>query len=145
MSTIPSTLAPVVNSYTPSVQSPAFSSPINEVLTVTTFTTGAQTLTAAQAIGGLVVGSPSAGANYTLPSAQSLIPLIQGASVGSTFRLAILNKGAGAITLVAGTGCTLAVEPSTIAATSAAEILIQVTSMGDVNAVGATYTAYGNF
>ena len=48
MSTIPSTLAPVIQDYTPTKQFPSFSTIINEKYVVTTLATGSQTLTPAQ-------------------------------------------------------------------------------------------------
>ena len=70
-------------------------------------------ISAASMIGGLVVGTPTAAANYTTPTATAILDAMGGsglAQVGDSFDFAIRNISAGAytITLVAGTGVTLA-------------------------------------
>jgi len=70
-------------------------------------------LTPAQVLGGLIVGTPTAAANYTLPTAAAILDAMGGsgqAKVGDSFEFYIRNVSAGAytITLVTGTGITLA-------------------------------------
>jgi len=141
-STIPSTLAPVVQSYTPSVQSPAFSSIVNEVYAPVTYTTaGNITLLPSDVLGGFITHTAAGAENDVLPAASLLIPAIQGAQVGSGIRFFLKAGGAGTITAVAGTGGTI-VGTATVATLNIREFLLQITALGDVNAVGATYTAY---
>jgi hypothetical protein len=108
--TIPTTSnATPIQSYTPEPQSPNFGGQINVVTTITNFAGTNQTLTAAQILGGFIIGSPTGAANYTTDTAANIINAIEGAVVGSTIKVTIRNKSAGAntITLVAGTGVTL--------------------------------------
>jgi len=75
--------------------------------------TDTATITAASMLQGLVVGTPTAAANYTTPTATALITAMGGQTnvkVGDSFDFAIRNISAGAyaITLVAGTDITLA-------------------------------------
>ena len=85
-STIPSTLAPVVQSYTPSVQSPAFSSIVNEVYAPVTYTTaGNITLLPSDVLGGFITHTAAGAENDVLPAASLLIPAIQGARSGLAF------------------------------------------------------------
>ena len=142
MSTIPSTLAPVVNSFTPTKTSPSFSSIINEAYVVSNVASGSATYTAAQIIGGLIIHTANAASTGTLPSAQNLIPAIQGAQVGSGIRVIFDNPGSATLTIAAGTGGTLKAASGAIATLDVREFLIIVTALGDVNAVGATYDVY---
>lgn len=71
------------------------------------------TVSTAALLGGLIVGTPTAAANYTTPTAAAILDAMGGsgnARVGDTFEFAIRNISAGAfaITLVGGTGVTLA-------------------------------------
>lgn len=76
----------------------------------TNFTTGAQTLTAAILGGGIVVGSPSAAATYTLDTATNILAYMNansaGVSVGDILSCLITNAGSGTgvITVAPGTG-----------------------------------------
>lgn len=83
--------------------------------TANSFSTGAQTLTGAQLIAGIIVGSSNGtGFTYTLPSAASLKTSVaiyadlQGAQVGDTVQTLVVCGGTGAagvgLFLVAGTG-----------------------------------------
>jgi len=70
------------------------------------------TLTAAQILGGLITGTPTAAANYTTPTAALLIAALQALGVpylNESFEFSIKNTSAGAntITVVGGTGVTI--------------------------------------
>lgn len=76
----------------------------------TNFTTGSQTLTAAMIGGGIVVGSPSAAATYTLDTATNIINYMNansaGINVGDIISCLITNAGSstGIITVAPGSG-----------------------------------------
>jgi hypothetical protein len=72
--------------------------------------TATATLTAAQVLGGILVGNPSGtAASYTLPTVASVEAVLTNVKVGSTFELVIINlgTGTGVITVLVGTGWTL--------------------------------------
>ena len=146
MSTIPTTLAPVITDYTPSIQSPAFSSQVNEVLTVSNLVgAGAQTLTAAEIVGGFIIGTPTAAANYTTDTAKNIIAAIQGAQLGSAIQFTLRNKAAAAdtITLVGGTGVTInAGDTATVAQSNQKTFLAVVTALPDAYGNGSAVTIY---
>jgi len=99
--------------------------------------TATATLTVAQIIAGILSANPgTSAASYTLPTGTLIDATLTNAKVGSTFDLAIVNLGtsSGAITLVAGTGITLA-GSATIAVSTSAQIRLVRT--GD-----ATWTSY---
>lgn len=135
MSTLISTsnLRPIQD-YTPEKQSPSFSGQINQVTTVTTVAAGAQTITAAQILGGLYIGVPTGAANYTTDTAANIVKAIEGAKVGTTINFVLRNKSAGAntITLVAGTGCTInSGDTATVAQNNQKQFRLVVTAIGD--------------
>lgn len=145
MSTIPVVATQPITSYTPAKTSPSFSSQINEVLTVTNLGAGAQALTAAQILGGLIIGVPTAAANYTTDTALNLVNAIQGAVVGSAIQFTVRNKTAGAfaITLVGGTGVTLnAGDTVTVAQSNQKTFVAVVTALPDFEGNGAAVTIY---
>lgn len=145
MSTIPTTLAPVITDFTPSIQNPSFSSQISEVLTITSLGAGAQTLTAAEILGGFIVGVPTAAANYTTDTAGNIVAAIQNAQVGSAIQFTLRNKSAGAfaITLVGGTGVTInAGDTATVAQSNQKTFLAVVTALPDYLGNGAAVTIY---
>ncbi len=134
---------PVVD-FVPTKQYPSFSEPINQTLTLSAVVGTSATLTYAQVLGGMIFWDTSSGAvNATTPTAALLVPQIEGVEVGSTVRLLIRNTsaGAGSITLVAGTGCTLSgtTASTAIAYLTQTEYLIRVTAVG----TSPTYTVYG--
>ena len=91
--------------------------------TVATATVTA-TLTVAQITAGILSANPStSAASYTLPTGALIDATLTNAKVGSTFDLAIVNLGtsSGALTIVAGTGITLA-GSATVAVTSSAQV-----------------------
>jgi hypothetical protein len=145
MSTIPTTLAPTITDFTPSITMPSFSSQISEVLTVTTLGAGAKTLTAAQILGGFIIGVPTAAANYTTDTAKNIVNAIQNAQVGSAIQFTVRNGAAGAypITLVAGTGVTLnSGDTATVAQSNQKTFLAIVTALPNYLGVGAAVTIY---
>ena len=83
--------------------------------------TATATLTTAQLLGGILLGSPgSSAASYTTPTAAAIDAALYNAKVGSTFDLSIQNvdgSGSGVITLVGGTGVTVS-GLATVAATA---------------------------
>ena len=86
--------------------------------------TATATLTVAQITAGILSANPSTtAASYTLPTGALIDATLTNAKVGSSFDLVILNlgTGSGAITLVAGTGITLA-GSATIAVGTSAQI-----------------------
>jgi hypothetical protein len=86
--------------------------------------TATATLTVAQITAGILSANPStSAASYTLPTGALIDATLTNAKVGSTFDLAIVNLGtsSGALTIVAGTGITLA-GSATVAITSSAQV-----------------------
>jgi hypothetical protein len=80
------------------------------------------TLTVAQLIAGILLGSPStSAATYTLPTVEALEAVLNNATIiGDSFDISVCNvdgSGSGVITLAVGTGWTI-VGLATIAATA---------------------------
>lgn len=146
MSTIPIVTTQPITSFTPSKTSPSFSSQINEVLTVSNLAGGgAQTLAAAEIVGGFIIGTPTAAANYTTDTALNIVNAIQGAVVGSAIQFTLRNKAAAAdtITLVAGKGVTInAGDTATVAESNQKTFLVVVTALPDFEGNGAAVTIY---
>jgi len=73
-----------------------------------TAVTNTATITAAQLITGILDGTPTDAATYTLPTAALLVAGIANCKVGSSFFFAVNNKAGGAytITVAAGSGGT---------------------------------------
>jgi len=73
-----------------------------------TAVTDTATITAAQLITGILDGTPTDAATYTLPTAALLVAGIANCKVGSSFFFAVNNKAGGAytITVAAGSGGT---------------------------------------
>lgn len=72
--------------------------------------TDTATLTAAQILSGIIVGTPTAAANYTLPTVALLEATLVNAKIGTTFDLSIINVATTAaydITVQVGTGWTI--------------------------------------
>jgi len=70
--------------------------------------TDSATLTAAQLINGILLGSPTTTAAYTLPLASDLDAVLTNAKVGSTFDFRVINvTGSGVITMTTNTGWTI--------------------------------------
>ena len=100
---------------------------LNEVkLTVAAVPTTAAdsaTLTAAQLINGIIIGTPTTTAAYTLPLATDLDAVLTNAKPGSTFDFRVINTTtAGVITMTTNTGWSIGSSGSqglmTVAATA---------------------------
>jgi hypothetical protein len=81
------------------------------------------TLTAAQLTNGIILGSPTGTAAYTLPLASDLDALLTNSKVGTTFDFRVINvTGSGVITMTTNTGWTIGSSGSqglmTVAATA---------------------------
>ena len=141
--TIPSTATPTVASFTPEVKSPAFSGVVQELVTLNTLGTTSATITAAQMLGGLIFQPAGTAINTTLDTAANVFLAMQSVQVGSSFTLTIRNTATAAntITVVAGTGGTMS-GTATIAQNNQRSFRVVITALGDVNGVGAAYTAY---
>lgn len=104
-------------------------------LTATTNVTAAQLLTR------VIVGTPTAAATYTLPTASALVAALPGAAVGDAFTFVVRNASAGAntITVAAGTGGT-ASGTLTVAQGVVRAFLVFLTA---VPPASPTYAVYG--
>jgi hypothetical protein len=85
--------------------------------------TDSATLTAAQLTNGIIIGTPTTTAAYTLPLASDLDAFLNNAKVGSSFDFRVINTTtAGVITVTTNTGWTIGSSGSqglmTIAATA---------------------------
>jgi hypothetical protein len=113
---------------------------LNEVkLTVAQAPTTAvdsDTLTVAQLINGIILGSPSTTAAYTLPLAASVDTTLTNSKVGSTFDFRVINvTGSGVITMTTNTGWTIGSSGSqglmTVAATAGTVRSFRARKTGD--------------
>jgi len=98
--------------------------------------TDSATLTAAQLINGILLGSPTTTAAYTLPLASDLDAVLTNAKVGSTFDFHVINvTGSGVITMTTNTGWTIGSSGSqglmTIAATAGTTRGFRARRLGD--------------
>ncbi len=96
--------------------------------------TGDATLTAAQLINGIILGSPgTSAAAYTLPTVANLDAALNNAKIGSSFDFAVINvngSGSGVITMTTNTGWTL-VGLMTIVATAGTAQAFRARKSGD--------------
>ena len=70
--------------------------------------TDSATLTAAQLTNGIILGSPTTTAAYTLPLASDLDALLTNSKVGTVFDFRVINvTGSGVITVTTNTGWTI--------------------------------------
>ena len=93
------------------------------VALVPTTATDSATLTAAQLLNGIIIGTPTATAAYTLPLATDLDAVLTNAKPGSNFDFRVINTTtAGVITMTTNTGWTIGTSGSqglmTVAATA---------------------------
>ena len=95
--------------------------------------TSTATLSVAQIIGGILLGSPgSSAASYTLPTVALLEATLTNAKVDSSFDLSICNvdgSGSGVITVLVGTGWTF-VGLATVAATAGTSQMFRARKTG---------------
>jgi hypothetical protein len=94
------------------------------------------TLTSAQLVNGIILGSPTTTAAYTLPLASDLDALLTNSKVGSTFDFRVINvTGSGVITVTTNTGWTIGTSGSqglmTIAATAGTVRSFRARRLGD--------------
>ena len=85
--------------------------------------TDTATLTVAQVTNGIILGSPTTTASYTLPTVANLEVVLDNAKIGTTFDFRIINvTGSGVITVVTNTGWSIGTSGSqglmTVAATA---------------------------
>ena len=93
------------------------------VAAVPTTATDSATLTAAQLTNGIIIGTPTTTAAYTLPLATDLDAVLTNSKPGSTFDFRVINTTtAGVITMTTNTGWTIGTSGSqglmTVAATA---------------------------
>ena len=98
--------------------------------------TDSATLTAAQLTNGIIIGTPTTTAAYTLPLASDLDALLTNSKVGSTFDFRVINTTtAGVITMTTNTGWTIGSSGSqglmTIAATAGTTRGFRARRLGD--------------
>jgi hypothetical protein len=94
------------------------------------------TLTAAQLTNGIILGSPTTTAAYTLPLASDLDALLTNSKVGTTFDFRVINvTGSGVITMTTNTGWTIGSSGSqglmTVAATAGTVRAFRARDTGD--------------
>jgi hypothetical protein len=94
------------------------------------------TLTAAQITNGIILGSPSTTAAYTLPLAADLDALLTNSKVGTIFDFRVINvTGSGVITVTTNTGWTIGSSGSqglmTVAATAGTVRAFRARRLGD--------------
>ena len=94
------------------------------------------TLTAAQLTNGIILGSPSTTAAYTLPLASDLDALLTNSKVGTVFDFRVINvTGSGVITMTTNTGWTIGSSGSqglmTVAATAGTVRAFRARDTGD--------------
>ena len=98
--------------------------------------TDSATLTAAQLINGIIIGTPTTTAAYTLPLASDLDATLTNAKPGSTFDFRVINTTtAGVITMTTNTGWSIGSGGSqglmTIAATAGTVRAFRARKTGD--------------
>ncbi len=94
------------------------------------------TLTAAQLTNGIIIGTPTTTAAYTLPLASDLDAYLNNSKVGSAFDFRVINTTtAGVITMTTNTGWTIGSSGSqglmTIAATAGTVRAFRARRLGD--------------
>ena len=98
-----------------------------------TTATDSATLTAAQLTNGIILGSPTGTAAYTLPLAADLDALLTNSKVGTTFDFRVINvTGSGVITMTTNTGWTIGSQGlMTVAATAGTVRAFRARDTGD--------------
>jgi hypothetical protein len=101
-----------------------------------TTATDSATLTAAQLTNGIIIGTPTTTAAYTLPLASDLDALLTNSKVGTTFDFRVINTTtAGVITMTTNTGWTIGSGGSqglmTVAATAGTVRAFRARRLGD--------------
>lgn len=98
--------------------------------------TDSATLTAAQLTNGIIIGTPTTTAAYTLPLASDLDALLTNSKVGTTFDFRVINTTtAGVITMTTNTGWSIGTGGSqglmTVAATAGTVRAFRARKTGD--------------
>ena len=98
--------------------------------------TDSATLTVAQLINGIIIGTPTTTAAYTLPLASDVDAALNAAKVGTTFDFRVINTTtAGVITMTTNTGWSIGTGGSqglmTIAATAGTVRALRARKTGD--------------
>ena len=101
-----------------------------------TTATDSATLTVAQLINGIIIGTPTTTAAYTLPLASDVDAALNAAKVGTTFEFRVINTTtAGVITVTTNTGWSIGTSGSqglmTIAATAGTVRAFRARKSGD--------------
>lgn len=94
---------------------------------VSSITTATVTLTAAQAVGGLLVVSGGTTCGITLPPAAQVVAAFPQAQAGQKFSLEIVNNNSGTATFIEGTGNTIT-GTKTVATTLGQRIIAVITN-----------------
>jgi hypothetical protein len=100
--------------------------------------TDSATLTPAQLVNGIIIGTPTTTAAYTLPLASDLDALLTNSKVGTIFDFRVINTTtAGVITMTTNTGWTIGSGGSqglmTIAATAGTVRAFRARKLGDAS------------
>lgn len=100
--------------------------------------TDSATLTAAQLTNGIIIGTPTTTAAYTLPLASDLDALLTNSKVGTIFDFRVINTTtAGVITMTTNTGWTIGSGGSqglmTVAATAGTVRAFRARKLGDAS------------
>ena len=98
--------------------------------------TDSATLTVAQLTNGIIIGTPTTTAAYTLPTVASLEAVLDNAKVGTAFDFRVINTTtAGVITMTTNTGWTVGTSGSqglmTVAATAGTVRAFRARKSGD--------------
>src|SRR6185312_2168872 len=132
---------PVVD-FAPQKSYPSFSSIVNQPTVIAAYTGTATTLTYSDVLGGFITSNNASAQTLTLPTADLLIPQIEGAAVNSSIRFFVKELGAGTATVAAGTGGTVT-GTATIATGNIKEFLLVVTALkNEQGTTSNTYTCY---
>ncbi len=133
-----------LTSFTPQQTNPDFTSLVYETVTPATYAdTG--TVTAADLLGGLIIGTKAGAATITLPTATLLNAAIPGAAVGKSFEFAVRNTGNNTYTVAVGTGGTSASGNTLTVATLSTRffrIIVTAVANGQDPSSSDTYTLY---
>ena len=100
--------------------------------------TDSATLTPAQLVNGIIIGTPTTTAAYTLPLASDLDALLTNSKVGTIFDFRVINTTtAGVITMTTNTGWTIGSGGSqglmTVAATAGTVRAFRARKLGDAS------------
>lgn len=106
---------------------------------VATATTNTATITTAQVLTGLLDGTPTSAATYTLPTATLLVAAIPDCQDGDSFEFAVNNKSAGSNTITVAAGADGSVDGTVTVAQNVVRKFLVVISSASTPA----YVCYG--